>query len=122
MARASGSRDFDKKKPRLKRRPLEAGLAREQEAIGSSQAQIMFRRRCAVGPISDIGTSKSGAAFRAFPRALRNVLGRSARDAVEPVARATGKCIEALSDPMRELIEDLWPKLAHKLPPKNPQG
>jgi hypothetical protein len=30
--------------------------------------------------------------------------------------------IEAISDPMRELIEDLWPELAHKLPPKRPQG
>jgi hypothetical protein len=27
--------------------------------------------------------------------------------------------IEAVSDPMRELIEDLWPELVHKLPPKN---
>jgi hypothetical protein len=29
--------------------------------------------------------------------------------------------IKAVSDPMRELIEDLWPELAHKLPPKKPQ-
>jgi hypothetical protein len=28
--------------------------------------------------------------------------------------------IEAISDPMRELIEDLWPELLHKLPPKKP--
>jgi len=28
--------------------------------------------------------------------------------------------IDAISDPMRELIEDLWPELAHKLPPKKP--
>jgi hypothetical protein len=27
--------------------------------------------------------------------------------------------IKALSDPMRELIEELWPELIHKLPPKN---
>jgi hypothetical protein len=26
--------------------------------------------------------------------------------------------IEAISDPMRELIEDLWPELVNKLPPK----
>jgi hypothetical protein len=26
--------------------------------------------------------------------------------------------IEAISDPMRELIEDLWPELVDKLPPK----
>ena len=26
--------------------------------------------------------------------------------------------IESISDPMRELIEDLWPELVHKLPPK----
>jgi IstB-like ATP binding protein len=25
---------------------------------------------------------------------------------------------EAVSDPMRELVEDLWPELVHKLPPK----
>jgi hypothetical protein len=30
--------------------------------------------------------------------------------------------IEAVSDPMRELIEDLWPELVHKLPPKKPQA
>ena len=30
--------------------------------------------------------------------------------------------IEAISDPMRELIEDLWPELVHKLPPKKRQG
>ena len=30
--------------------------------------------------------------------------------------------IEAVSDPMRELIEDLWPELVHKLPPKEPQS
>jgi hypothetical protein len=29
--------------------------------------------------------------------------------------------IEAVSDSMRELIEDLWPDLVHKLPPKKPQ-
>jgi hypothetical protein len=28
------------------------------------------------------------------------------------------KHIEAISEPMRELIEDLWPELANKLPPK----
>jgi hypothetical protein len=26
--------------------------------------------------------------------------------------------IELVSDSMRELIEDVWPELAHKLPPK----
>jgi hypothetical protein len=30
--------------------------------------------------------------------------------------------IEVISDPMRELIEELWPELVHKLPPKKPQG
>jgi hypothetical protein len=29
--------------------------------------------------------------------------------------------IDAISDPMRQLIEDLWPELVHKLPPKKPQ-
>jgi hypothetical protein len=29
--------------------------------------------------------------------------------------------IEVVTDSMRELIEDLWPELAHKLPPKTPQ-
>ena len=28
------------------------------------------------------------------------------------------KRIEAISQPMRELIEDLWPELANKLPPR----
>jgi hypothetical protein len=27
--------------------------------------------------------------------------------------------IEAVSDEMRKLIEELWPELAHKLPPKD---
>jgi len=30
--------------------------------------------------------------------------------------------IEAVSDPMRELIQELWPELVYKLPPKKPQG
>jgi hypothetical protein len=30
--------------------------------------------------------------------------------------------IEAISEPMRELIEDLWPELVSKLPPKRPHG
>jgi hypothetical protein len=30
--------------------------------------------------------------------------------------------IEAISDPMCELIEELWPELMHKLPPKRPQA
>jgi hypothetical protein len=29
--------------------------------------------------------------------------------------------IEAVADDMRELIEDVWPELAHKLPPKETQ-
>jgi hypothetical protein len=32
------------------------------------------------------------------------------------------KRIEAISDPMRELIEDLWPELVTKLPPKRPHS
>ena len=28
------------------------------------------------------------------------------------------KHIDAISEPMRELIEDLWPELVNKLPPK----
>jgi hypothetical protein len=32
------------------------------------------------------------------------------------------KHIEVVFDPMRELIEDLWPELASKLPPKKAQG
>jgi hypothetical protein len=30
--------------------------------------------------------------------------------------------VDAISDEMREVIEGLWPDLAHKLPPKKPQG
>jgi hypothetical protein len=30
--------------------------------------------------------------------------------------------VDAISDEMREVIEDLWPDLVHKLPPKKPQG
>jgi len=30
--------------------------------------------------------------------------------------------IESISDPMCEFIEDLWPELVHKLPPKKAHG
>ena len=30
--------------------------------------------------------------------------------------------IDFISDEMRAVIEDLWPELVHKLPPKKPQG
>ena len=29
--------------------------------------------------------------------------------------------IDHISDEMRAVVEDLWPQLAHKLPPKKPQ-
>ena len=32
------------------------------------------------------------------------------------------KRIESISDPMREFIEELWPELVHKLPPKKAHG
>ena len=30
--------------------------------------------------------------------------------------------IDFISNEMRAVIEDLWPELVHKLPPKKPQG
>jgi hypothetical protein len=30
--------------------------------------------------------------------------------------------IGIISDEMREVVEELWPELAHKLPPTKPQG
>jgi hypothetical protein len=30
--------------------------------------------------------------------------------------------IDFISDEMRAVVEELWPELAHKLPPKKPQG
>jgi hypothetical protein len=30
--------------------------------------------------------------------------------------------IGIISDEMREVVEELWPELAHKLPPKEPEG
>jgi len=30
--------------------------------------------------------------------------------------------ISIISDEMREVVEELWPELAHKLPPQKPQG
>jgi len=30
--------------------------------------------------------------------------------------------ISIISDEMRAVVEELWPELAHKLPPKRPQG
>jgi hypothetical protein len=30
--------------------------------------------------------------------------------------------IGIISDEMREVVEELWPELVHKLPPKAPQG
>jgi hypothetical protein len=32
------------------------------------------------------------------------------------------ECIAHMSDEMRAVVESEWPKLAHKLPPKKPQG
>jgi hypothetical protein len=32
------------------------------------------------------------------------------------------KHVEAISEPMRDLIEDLWPELVTKLPPKRPHS
>jgi hypothetical protein len=29
--------------------------------------------------------------------------------------------VHAISDEMRAVVEELWPELTHKLPPKNPQ-
>jgi hypothetical protein len=29
--------------------------------------------------------------------------------------------VDAISDEMREVVEELWPELAHKLPAKRPQ-
>jgi hypothetical protein len=30
--------------------------------------------------------------------------------------------IDHISDEMRAVVEELWPELAHKLPPKTPRG
>jgi hypothetical protein len=30
--------------------------------------------------------------------------------------------IDHISDEMRAVVEELWPELAHKLPPKKPRG
>jgi hypothetical protein len=30
--------------------------------------------------------------------------------------------VDAISDEMRAVVEELWPELVHKLPPKTPQG
>jgi hypothetical protein len=30
--------------------------------------------------------------------------------------------VDAISDEMRGVVEQLWPELVHKLPPKKPQG
>jgi hypothetical protein len=30
--------------------------------------------------------------------------------------------VDAISDEMRAVVEELWPELAHKLPPKKPRG
>jgi hypothetical protein len=43
--------------------------------------------------------------------------GRARRD--NAFGRGTPSRGGAISDPMRELIEDLWPELVHKLPPKS---
>ena len=30
--------------------------------------------------------------------------------------------VDEISDEMRVVVEELWPELAHKLPPKKPEG
>jgi len=39
-----------------------------------------------------------------------------------PVFPLAKTCSQLLSDPMRELLDDLCPELVHKLPPKKPQS
>jgi hypothetical protein len=45
-------------------------------------------------------------------------------DEIEPIHKGVLDCkrIESISDPMREFIEELWPELVHKLPPKKAHG
>jgi hypothetical protein len=56
----------------------------------------------------------------AGPISLASSMVGSSCDEIERIHKEVLKFerIEAISDPMRELIEDLWPELAHKLPPK----
>ena len=55
-------------------------------------------------------------------RAARLVVGAETRDALrrrkhDPPAREV-EHIGIVSDEMREVVEELWPELVHKLPPK----
>ena len=45
-------------------------------------------------------------------------------DEIERIHQGVLDCkrIESISDPMCESIEDLWPELVHKLPPKKAHG
>ena len=45
-------------------------------------------------------------------------------DDIEPIHKGVldFQRIESISDPMCEFIEDLWPELVHKLPPKKAHG
>ena len=45
-------------------------------------------------------------------------------DEIERIHKGVLDCkrIESISDPMCEFIEDLWPELVHKLPPKRAHG
>jgi hypothetical protein len=40
----------------------------------------------------------------------------------DEIERNPQEVLEFEHIPMRALIEDLWPELAYKLPPKKPQG
>jgi hypothetical protein len=46
--------------------------------------------------------------------------GSCSQDEIEQIHKEVleFECIEAISEPMRDLIEELWPELTHKLPPK----
>jgi len=51
------------------------------------------------------------------------LLSRWGSDAPRPAEYMLAiECIAHMSDEMRAVVESEWPKLAHKLPPKKPQG
>ena len=47
---------------------------------------------------------------------------RASRPATAAQVHVEIEGVDAIRDEMREVVEELWPELTHKLPPKRPQG
>ena len=94
-------------------------LAREREPIERVRARLEALVMANAAPRCGAGNTKKRRTYQ--PRVFDGRVIIS--DEIERIQRIHKEVleferIEAISDPMRELVEDLWPELVHKLPPR----